>query len=429
MNCGNMEKSIFMKQVINCCSFFLLLITNTVLSQTTKRILTLDSIIKKINDNNLLLQSYELKASAYEYNGVATTAWMPPMVGMGTFMTPYPGNKVMDTRDKGNVMVEIEQDIPNVSRQQAKRRYIESQANIEKYNRDIKSNELKAQARRLYYTWLIAKNKISVLEKGDRIMNTMKKIEQVRYPYNQSQLANVYTVDARIEENRNMIRMQQSVIAKTKAWLNGLMNLPGDNDFDIDSLYVPHFAPEATHDTASLAAIRKDIGKMNESINSMKLGIESMKSERKPDFRVRIDHMNPLSGSMPKVFNIMGMISVPIVPWSSKMYKSEIKAMEYNIKSVEKERDGMLQQTQGMLYGMQSEIKSMHERVLSMEQKVIPTLQKAMDANFANYQENKLSLSVVIDSWEALNMMQLNVLDEKLKHYEMIIEYEKQLFQ
>ena len=88
----------------------------------------------------------------------------------------------------------------------------------------------------------------------------------------------------------------------------------------------------------------------------------------------------------------------------------------------------MLQETQGMLYGMQFEIQSMHERVLSMEEKVIPALKRSMDANFLNYQENKLALPVVIESWEALNMMQLNVLDEKLQHYEMIVDYEKQLF-
>ena len=88
----------------------------------------------------------------------------------------------------------------------------------------------------------------------------------------------------------------------------------------------------------------------------------------------------------------------------------------------------MLQETQGMLYAMQYEIQSMHDRIYALEEKIIPALQKSMDANFAMYQENKLGLTEVIDSWDALNMMHMNLLDEKLKHYEMIVDYEKQLY-
>ena len=102
--------------------------------------------------------------------------------------------------------------------------------------------------------------------------------------------------------------------------------------------------------------------------------------------------------------------------------------MEYNIQSMEKERSAMLHETQGMLYAMQYEIQAMHDRIYALEEKIIPALQKSMDANFVMYQENKLGLKEVIDSWEALNMMHMNLLDEKLKHYEMIVDYEKQLY-
>ena len=88
----------------------------------------------------------------------------------------------------------------------------------------------------------------------------------------------------------------------------------------------------------------------------------------------------------------------------------------------------MLQETQGMLYGMQYEIESMQRRIRGLEEKVIPALQKTLDANFITYQENKLPLTQVIDAWEALVMMQMNVLEEKLKLYEMIVDYEKELY-
>jgi cobalt-zinc-cadmium efflux system outer membrane protein len=98
------------------------------------------------------------------------------------------------------------------------------------------------------------------------------------------------------------------------------------------------------------------------------------------------------------------------------------------VQSMEKEKAAMLQETQGMLYGMQSEIETMQMHIKAIEEKVIPALQKALEANFITYQENKMPLTTVIDSWEALTMMQMNVLDEKLKLYEMIVDYEKELF-
>jgi outer membrane protein, heavy metal efflux system len=124
----------------------------------------------------------------------------------------------------------------------------------------------------------------------------------------------------------------------------------------------------------------------------------------------------------------MGMISIPIAPWASKMYKSDIKAMELNIQSMQKERTAMLLETQGMLYGMQADIQTAQKRITALETRIIPSMQKSLDAYFINYQENKIQLPVVVDAWETLNMLQLNLLDEKLKLYQMIVDYEKELY-
>lgn len=428
MNYANMERSKYIRLITRPILWMLLLLPGVTRSQDSSVVLSLDTIIQRIDNNNILLQTYGLKAQSYQYNAEAATAWMAPMVGLGTFMTPYPNQIVMDGRDRGNLMLQIEQDIPNPAKLRAKKKYIGSQAAIETANRGITLNDLKAQAKRLYYNWLIAKNRIRVLGENERTIVMMKKIEEVRYPYNQSQLGSVYKAEAKIEDNKNMIRMQEGIIGKARAWLNTLMNQPGNLQFEIDSISEPHFAPAERYDTSALASIRQDVRKMNESIRSMQLNIQSMRQQKKPDFRVRFDHMYPLDAAMLNAFSVMGMISIPIAPWSSKMYKSDIKAMQYTIEGMHKERTAMLQETQGMIYGMQQEIQSMHDRVRSLEEKIIPALQKAFDANFLQYQENKMALAVILDSWEAVNMMQISLLDEKLKHYEMIVDYEKELY-
>ncbi len=391
-------------------------------------VLSLDTVLKRIDQNNLLLQSYGLKAESYKHSAKAATAWMAPMVGVGTFMTPYPGQELMDDRDKGSLMFQLEQDIPNPVKLKANKRYIESKAKVENETRGITLNEYKAQAKRLYFGWLIAAQKITVLQQNEKIMQTMKKIEEIRYPYNQSKLGSVYKTTAKLEENGNMIRMQEGDIAKARAWLNSLMNIKGNAMFAIDTNYKPVFVPAAKIDTASLAMARNDIKKMEYNIQSMQLNIEAMKKQSRPDFRLRFDHMSPLTKMMPKAFSVMGMVSIPIAPWSSTMYKSEAKGMTYEIAAMNKEKAAMLQETQGMLYGMQFEIQSMQKRIEAMENKIIPSLQKTLDVNFLSYRENKMELPQVIDAWEALTMMQTNILDEKLKLYLMIADYEKELY-
>lgn len=390
--------------------------------------LSLDTVLQRIDKNNLLLQSYALKAESFKHSAKAATAWMAPMVGVGTFMTPYPGQMIMDEGDKGSLMLQLEQDIPNPVKTNANKRYIESKGKVENETRGVTLNLYKTQAKRLYFSWLVAQRKITVLEQNEKIMQTMKKIEEIRYPFNQSKLGSVYQTTAKLEENRNMIRMQEGEIAKARAWLNSLMNEKGNADFKIDTAYQPVFILAASLDTGVLAKARNDIKKMDYSIQSMELNIEAMKKQSRPDFKVRFDHMSPLTKAMPKAFSIMGMVSIPIAPWSSKMYKSEVKGMEYEVEAMAKEKAAMLQETQGMLYGMQFEIQSMQKRIDAMEHKIIPTLQKTLDVNFLSYRENKMGLPVVIDAWEALTMMQTNILDEKLKLYLMIADYEKELY-
>ena len=404
----------------------LLLCLATVQAQTP--VLSLDTILNRINQNNLQLKSYGLKAESYQYTAKAATAWMAPMVGVGTFMTPYPGQMVMDGRDKGSVMFQLEQDIPNYGKLNAQKKYIESKAKVERATRDITLNDFKTQAKKLYYSWLIAAQKLKVLQKSMQIMQTMKKIEEIRYPFNQSKLGSVYQTSAKLEETENMKRMQEGEIGKAKAWLNSMMNQQGNAEFRIDSNYIPQFVAASQLDTASLASARKDIAKMDYNIQSMQLNIDAMKKQNKPDFRLRFDHTSPLGSGMPKAFSVMGMVSIPIAPWASKMYKSEAKGMQYEVEAMQMEKAAMLQETQGMLYGMQFQIKTMQQQIAAMEQKIIPTLQKTLDVNVLSYRENKMQLPEVIASWEALNMMQNNVLDEKLKLYLMIADYEKELY-
>lgn len=428
MNYGNSENWKYMTYNIKWLVGLVLFLPIGALAQQPVEVLSLPEIIQQVENDNLLLQTFAPRAESYRYKGEAAKAWMAPMVGLGTFMTPYPFQKIMDARDRGMIMLRAEQDIPNLSRQRAERRAIEFQAKVETVSREVALNQLRAEARSSYYTWLVSLEQIAVLKKSEGILTMMKKVEEVRYPYNQAPLGSIYRAEAEIEKNRNMILMQAGNIERARATLNALMNREGNQSFTIDTTYRPRFVPVARYDTLDLAADRSDIVRMNAQIESMRLNIDAMSLQRKPGFRVQFDHMNPLDPMMPKAFSAMGMIKIPFASWSSKMYKSDIRAMELNIRAMTTERAAMLQETQGMLYGMQAGLLAMEARIRALDTRVIPALQKAFDTSFIVYQENKLPLTELLDSWEVLNMMQSELLEERDKFYQMIVNYEQELY-
>jgi outer membrane protein, heavy metal efflux system len=173
--------------------------------------------------------------------------------------------------------------------------------------------------------------------------------------------------------------------------------------------------------------MHSDIRQMDMRIRSMGLNIKQMRQEAKPDFKIRFEHMINRSDMMPNQYTLMGMVSIPIAPWSSKMYKSDIKAMEFEIDAMTQERQAMLNEMTGMSRSMESELRTMQKQLDNYESKILPALAKNMKVSMLSYQENKLELPMVIDSWETVNMAQMNYLDQLQKFYKMIAEYEKSI--
>jgi outer membrane protein TolC len=198
-------------------------------------------------------------------------------------------------------------------------------------------------------------------------------------------------------------------------------------DLQIDTSFQVNFIPKADLDTAYFASSRSDILNMQHEINVMKKNINLMKQEAKPDFRLRFDHMSKYSAMMPRQFTVMGMLSIPIVPWSSKMYKSEIKSMNFEQEAMRQQKAAMLSDMLGMTRSMESELTLMQKQLANYEQRIVPSLQKYLKVSILSYQENKSDLNTVIDGWEALNMAQMNYLDQLEKFYQMIVDYEKNI--
>lgn len=386
---------------------------------------SLDSILSVVKERNPMLKSYSSRADAMTAYAKGAKSWMAPEVGGGLWMLPY--KKVDDPRDKGQIMLSVQQKFTNPAKLRANQGYLESKAAIEQASESYVFNELRAQAKTAYYQWTVLEKKKIVLKENEEIINLVLKIAQLRYPYNQSKLSNVYKAEGRLQEVRNMTLMNDNQIVQKNILLNQLMNISNDIRFSIDTInQVKQLITEVT-DTSTFVGRRSDVRRIDRSIQSMKLNLALESYQSKPDFNLSFNHMIARGNEMPNQFMLFGMVSIPIAPWSSKMYKANIQGMGKEIEAMKSERAAILNELQGMTTSMATEINTLSKQIENYEKRIVPALRKNYETLMLAYEENKEELPIVIDAWETLNMTQMQYLDTVQKYYEMIVSYEKQL--
>jgi outer membrane protein TolC len=354
-------------------------------------------------------------------------SWMAPMVGAGTFMTPYPGQAIEDPRDEGFWMLSAEQEIPNPAKLKASQNYFSSRAAVEEHGRAWRYNELRARAKSLYFEIAVLRKKAVLLGESADIVDWMLQVAEVRYPYGQSRLQEVYNAQGKKAGIENMMLMNEGDIADRKSQLSALMNARGLS-FEVDTLDLPSVELAlSVADTSLLGGLRSDIRRIEHRVQVMRLNQQLQRVQAKPDFKVRFDHMSPFSSMMPSAFTVMGMVSIPIVPWSSRMYKAENRAMDFEIEAMQREREGILIETEAMLNGMRSRLVQMKKQLENYRLRILPALTRSFEAARLAYEENRGQLSGVIDAWEGVNMSQLEYLDKLNEYYQMVVSYEKEL--
>src|SRR5688572_26237377 len=359
----------------------------SVVTSANAQVITLDSVLARIDRNNPMLQEYDNKVNALNTYAEGAGSLMAPMIGAGTFMTPYANQMLMDERDKGAWMFSFEQEITNPSKLTANRKYLSSKASVEVQNRSAQFNQLRSEAKTMYYQWLVAEEKLNILKENERIMELMVKLARIRYPYNQGSLGNIYKAEGRLSEVQNMIQMTQGDIEESSFRLKSLMNIPAETRMMVDTATAIKYEPDqAIYDTATLSTQRSDIKQIDKTIEVMRLNQQLQRYQARPDFKVRFDHMQPI-GNMPTQFTAMAMVSIPIAPWSSKMYKSEVRGMQYDIEAMKKGREAILLETRGLLAGMASQLARMKRQLENYNTKIIPALRKNYQTLMLAYEE------------------------------------------
>ena len=393
--------------------------------------LTLDSIFKAIDNNQPELKMFNAKIKAYDTYATGAKSLEPPQIGAGFFMTPYntqmwKPDAMSGSRGMGAFMLSAQQMFSNPGKLNANAAYMQSMSNVEKEMQNAARNELYSMAKMSYYEWLVLKKKLQMFNESESLLDYIIKSTELRYTYGMDKLNGYYKAKAMLGDIQKMKLTTELEIKQQRISLNTVMNRNKDYVFDIDTIYILKNYESDITDTALISSSRSDYKAFNQNINLLKSKQLYEQSKRLPDFGFKYDHMFAL-GTQPQQFSLMAMFTIPIVPWSSRMYKSSVEGLNFEIESMKNQQETLMNQTTGNLQDLKEQIKSKKQQLELYEKTIIPSMKKNYQTTLLAYEQNMEDLFMVLDAWQNLKLIQIGYFDQLKELLLMQVQYEQQL--
>ena len=399
--------------------------------ETNAQVLTIDSILNAIEKDNPEFKMYDAQINAYNAYAKGAKSLDPPQVGAGFFMTPYntqmwKSDAMTNNEGMGSFMISAQQMFMNPKKLNANSVYMKSMSGVESEMKNGTRNEMFSMAKMSYYEWMIEKKKLKVLNQSDALLNYLIISTELRYNYGMDKLNAYYKAKGMLGDIQTMKVMAEQEIKQKMIEINTLMNRDKNYVFDIDSIYLIKDYETVVTDTSLIRSNRSDVKVITQNINVLRSKQLYERSKRLPDFGVKYDHMLAF-GTQPQQFSLMAMITIPIAPWSSKMYKSTVEGLNYDMEALKNQQQSLMNQVSGNVENLKIQIKSKKQQVEIYESVIIPSMKKNYETTLLAYEQNTEELFMVLDAWQNLKLMQLSYLDQIMELVTLQTKYENQL--
>ncbi len=419
----NILKISFRIKIICCVMFFS--------EKMGAQVLTIDSILNKIETNNPELKMYDARVKAFDAYAKGAKALDPPELGAGFFMTPYnvqmwKPDDMTNTAGMGSFMISAQQMFMNPVKLKSNSEYMKSMSGVEFEMKNAARNEIFSIAKMSYYEWLFIKKKLKVLNESESLLNYLIKSTELRYTYGMDKLNAYYKALAMLGDIQLMKIMADQEIEQKKIELNTLMNRDKNSVLNIDSTYVIKDYENFVVDTSLISSNRSDLKVISQNINVLRSKQLYENSKRLPDFGIKYDHMVSF-GSEPQLFSLMAMVTIPIAPWSSKMYKSSVIGLNFEIDALSAQQQSLVNQISGNFQNLKVQIKSKKQQILLYENTIMPSMKKNYEVSLLAYEQNTEELFMVLDAWQNFKLIQLGYFDLLMELLILQTEYETQL--
>ncbi|HRI59688.1 MAG TPA: TolC family protein [Saprospiraceae bacterium] len=388
--------------------------------------LSLDSILNRLETVHPRLQGADARIRELNTYAKGAITMPPPRVSGGFWMTPY--NPERWSEGMGAFMLSGEQMFPNRNMQKAEQRYMYAMSGMETAERGVMRNMLFAEAKTAYYTWLVLEKKIAVLEESKNALRLLIESAEQRFQYNREKLGSVYKAQTELANLERMQAMYAGEIRQQRAMLNTLMQLDPATGFEIDTAFLSSWKDLPLLPDTSRITARSDFRAIEQSLNIARLEQEWQRSKLKPEYGLRFDNMFAFGGA-PWQFSLMGMITVPIAPWSNKDVKARIEGIDYRLAAFEWQKADFVNQIRGSLADRLVMMQTLQEQIDRYERDIIPNQRKRFQSTLLAWEQNTDELFMTLDAWLELKMSRLSQLDLLQQLLFTRTDYEKELEQ
>jgi len=404
----------------------LFVLTSSSTAQDTVR-LSLSEVFSGIDQSYPLLRIYQNRVSSIKALAEGAKSWMPPTISLAMDKFPYQLGMIKENSpmNQAGIMFSVGQMIPNPSKLNAKREYILSQQEISVNEAEWEKNVLHYTARLYYYRRFTAEKKLKLVNDYGKLLQMLIKTAKDKYVYNQSDLPTIFKAEATYSELKNMEAMLFSQIAESNIGINTLMSRDVNAPFLIDSVLKPKdYTADFLNISDTSFLNRSDILAVESRIHSMQSNQQLAATGSKPDFGIQVSHGQMFG--MPNQFSIMGMITIPIVPWSSRMYKSEVRSMNFEIEAMKNERATMRLMTTQMIRERITMLNYENLQLQNLDTSIVPAYRKNLESNLIAYRQNTGTFFVLLDAWSMLLMKEMERIDKLGQVFSLQAEYEYQ---
>lgn len=399
---------------------------------SAQQIMPLQAVLDSIEKSNPSLKMYDYEIRSMDEAAKGARSWMPTEFGAGFFMTPYDVSRWKKTEDgmggfeegMGQFMVSVQQMFPNSKKQDAESEYMLAMSSAEKETRNYTLNQLFSEAKRNYYDLVIIQKKINILDQNEKLLSYMIKSAELRYKNGLEKINAYYKAVAALGGVQKMRVMMEYEILQKKIVLNTLMTREKLAGFEADTSYVIKDYSAYLFDSTVFLAARSDLKAVDREIQLNWLKYNAEQSKLKPEFGIRYDHMFAW-GQQPWQFTLMGMVRIPILKGSSRMYKANMESIRWKNESLQQQKQMILNEAAGMAHSMSSEIIAKQKQVRLYEERIIPALRNNFSTFQLAYEQNTEELFMLFDAWESLSMTQIDYLDQVRELLIMQVELER----
>ena len=169
--------------------------------------ISLDSLLIQVETNYPSILQYQYNIQSLEAKTEGAKSWMPPTISTGVMRFPYNLGMINEKNNPMNqagIGISLEQMIPNASKQNAKYSYYNSLAEIEKSKSEWTKNELRREAKIIYYNRYVTEKKQALIAESEEVLTILLDNAEIKFSSNQSQLQTIYKAKARLAELKNM---------------------------------------------------------------------------------------------------------------------------------------------------------------------------------------------------------------------------------